>query len=49
LKGDEKTGKMLVSSPIGKKYAYFPPIDLQFTKLRKKADNFSPAARTPSL
>ena len=40
---------MHIFSPIGKKYAYFSPMDLKYTKLQNKAENFSHAARTPSL
>ena len=48
--GDEKKGKnrkYIFFFPIGKKYAYFfSAIDLKYTKLKKKVDKFSPAART---
>ena len=37
----KKRGKMHIFSPVGKKYAYLPPIDLKFSKWQKKADNFS--------
>ena len=31
---------MHIFPPIGKKNAYISPIDLKFTKLQKKAENF---------
>ena len=29
----KKVGKINIFSPLGKEYAYFPPINLKFTKL----------------
>ena len=42
---------MHIFSPIGKKYAYFFPNRLKIYQIaqKKKPENFSPAARTPSL
>ena len=45
----KKGGEMHIFPPIGKKYAYFPPINFNYTKLQKKTENVLPAARTPSL
>ena len=33
---------MHIFPPIGKKYAYFSPIDLKYTKLQKMSENFPP-------
>ena len=49
-KGIKKMGEMHIFPPIGKHYAYFFPNWLKIYKItQKKAENFSPAARTPSL
>ena len=49
LKGDGKEGEMHIFPRIGKSMHIFSPTDLEFTKLQKKAEHFSPAARTPSI
>ena len=50
LKGDKKRGKMHIFSPIGEKYAYFfPKLTKNIQNCKKKAEHFSPEARTPSF
>ena len=41
-KSMKKGGKMHIFSPIGKKYAYFPKIDLRYLILQKKGWQFFP-------